>query len=95
LVIVIAAVPPADAFKLHDAGLPVAFERVAVAVECDRRTNKLQGLGCCRGLLQRDQRLHVGVHVDLLLDRRELDQLLSELIGIEWTEWILILQLCS
>jgi hypothetical protein len=37
--------------------------------------------------------LQIGIHVDLLLDRREFDQLLRELIGIERIERILVLQL--
>jgi hypothetical protein len=37
--------------------------------------------------------LQIGVHVDLLLDRSKLDQLLRKLIGIERIERILVLQL--
>ena len=64
-----------------------------VAADRDGGTDELQCRGRLRGLLHRDQRLHVGVHVDLLLDRGEFDQLLSELTGIERGERILVLQL--
>jgi hypothetical protein len=43
--------------------------------------------------LHGNQRLQIGVHVDLLLDRSKLDELLGELVGVERIERILILQL--
>jgi len=45
------------------------------------------------GLLQRDQRGQLIVGLELLLDRSELHQLLSELVGVQWIERILVLQL--
>src|SRR6516162_3003084 len=44
-------------------------------------------------LLQRDQRAQRRVHVDLLLDRGELDELLGELVGVERRKWVLVLKL--
>src|SRR4029077_8038433 len=68
-------------------------QRRGVAVDSDVGADQLQRLQRFRTLLHRDQRLQVRVHVDLLLDGRELDQLLGELIGVERIERILVLQL--
>ena len=53
----------------------------------------MQRRGCLAGLLHRNERLEVGVHVDLLLDGGKFDELLGKLIGVEWVQRILILQL--
>ena len=44
-------------------------------------------------LLQRDEGLQLRIHVHLLLDAGELDELLGELVGVERVERILILEL--
>src|SRR6202034_3745440 len=66
-------------------------ERRGVAGGGDRAAEKLQRRGGFRCLLQRDQGLHVGVHIDLLFDRGEFDELLGELIGVERVERVLVL----
>ncbi len=88
LVIVRLAVAGDGAVKVQLAGLFVALESVAALPPIVT----LLPMNCS-ALLQRNQRLQVGIHVDLLLDRGELDELLGELVGIERIERILVLQL--
>jgi len=69
------------------------WTRRGIAADGDRRADELQRRGCLARLLHADKALQIGVHVDLLLDRSKLDQLLRKLIGIERIERILVLQL--
>ena len=88
------AVPGADADRVQVAGLLVALESAAVVLLTvtvePMSCNADRGLG---GLLHRDQGLQVSVHIDLLLDRGEFDELLGELGGVERGERVLGRQL--
>ena len=75
--------------KLHVAWPLVSL--VVGAVDCRGRAEEAHRRGGLVGLLQRDQRGELRVHVDLLLDARELHQLLGELVGVERIERVLVL----
>jgi hypothetical protein len=80
--------------EVPDGRLLVALDSVAVLPPTVTvEPTRLQRRGGFGALLHGNQRLQIGVHVDLLLDRSKLDELVGELVGVERIERILILQL--
>src|SRR5262249_22874958 len=64
-----------------------------VATHDHGRTDEPERRRRLLGLLQRDERRERRVHVDLLLDRGELHELLGELVGVKRRKRVLGLQL--
>ena len=63
------------------------------AVDHDRGADEVERRRRLRGLVQRHQGRQGVIRLHLLLDRREFDQLLGELVGVHRAERILVLQL--
>ena len=73
-------------------GAAVASAAVAPSTATVSPT-KLSACVACAVLLQRNQRGELVVRLELLLDLRELHELLGELVGVERVERILVLEL--
>jgi hypothetical protein len=65
----------------------------AVTIDRDFLADKAQRLGRLGSLLQRHQGGELGVGLELLLDLSELHELLRELVGVERTGRVLVLEL--
>ncbi len=71
----------------------MAVEPRGAAVDRDGLADEHQRLGRLRGLLDLHQRGELIVGLELLLDLRELHELLGELVGVQRIERVLVLQL--